>query len=86
MNIPLAVPVARTIVLNALREVVPDHDLDAFGDDRPFREELGLDSRAFSRFVENLSSATGIVIEESDYDAVTSIDACVAFLTTRGSR
>ncbi|HWJ81731.1 MAG TPA: acyl carrier protein [Nocardioides sp.] len=85
MTTPLTVPVARTIVLNALHQVVPDEDLTVLGDDRPFRSELELDSLDFLSFVENLSAATGIRIDESDYDAVTSVASCVSFLTARGA-
>lgn len=75
---------ARSWVLDALHRVVPDADLDGLGENLPFRTELELDSLDFLSFVELLSAAAGVRIDESDYASLTTLDSCVAFLTGRG--
>ncbi|WP_327098132.1 hypothetical protein OIE68_04515 [Nocardia vinacea] len=47
----------------------------------PFRTALDLDSRTF---VEKLTRATGVRINEADYPHVASIDSCADFLATAG--
>jgi acyl carrier protein len=70
----------RAQVLDALRRVAPDRDLAALGDETALRSELELDSLDFLAFVEGLSKATGVRIEESDYEQLRSLRQCVEFL------
>lgn len=72
---------ARAAVAAALIRIVPDADLDAIGDAAPFRSELELDSLDFLSFVESLSGATGVRIDEADYPRLGTIEGCVRFLT-----
>ncbi len=58
---------ARRAVVDSLVAIVPDADLDQIGDDAPLRTELELDSLDFLTFVEQLSTRTGIRIDEEDY-------------------
>lgn len=74
---------ARAAVAAAIRRIIPDADLDALDDDAAFRSELELDSLDFLSFVEILSDATGIRIDESDYPDLVSVASSVAFLTSR---
>ena len=74
---------ARTAVATAIRKIVPDADLDALGDDATFRAELELDSLDFLSFVEVLSEATGIRIDEDDYPRLATMASSVDFLTAR---
>ena len=46
-----------------------------------FRSELELDSLDFLSFVEHLSAATGVRIDEDDYPDLVSMATSVAFLT-----
>lgn len=73
---------ARAAVAAALRRIIPDADLEAIGDAAPFRSELELDSLDFLSFVESLSGATGIRIDEVDYPRLGTIEDCVRFLTS----
>jgi len=52
-----------------------------FADDTAFRAELELDSLDFLSFVEQLSSATGVRIDEDDYPRLRTLRSCVEFLT-----
>jgi acyl carrier protein len=75
---------ARSAVAAAIRRIIPDADLDTLDDDASFRTELELDSLDFLSFVEMLSSATGIRIDEDDYPELVSMASSISFLTSRG--
>ncbi len=72
---------AREAVADALLRIVPDADLEEVGDDGVLRAELELDSLDFLSFVEQLSSATGVRIDEDDYPRLRTMRSCIAFLT-----
>jgi acyl carrier protein len=72
---------ARAAVRGAIRKIIPDADFDTLGDDASFRSELELDSLDFLSFVEHLSAATGVRIDEDDYPDLASMATSVAFLT-----
>jgi acyl carrier protein len=72
---------ARGAVRDAIRKIIPDADFDNLGDDASFRSELELDSLDFLSFVEQLSAATGVRIDEDDYPDLVSMATSVAFLT-----
>jgi acyl carrier protein len=80
---PLTADQARSLVADALHGVVPEADLGVLADDVPFRAELELDSLDFLVFVERLSAASGVRIDESDYAELTTLASCVDFLTDR---
>jgi acyl carrier protein len=71
----------RDAVRQSLHQVVPDADLDRLNPDADLRDELGLDSLDFLAFVEGLGERTGRRIEEDDYDQLSTVDACVDFLS-----
>jgi acyl carrier protein len=64
----------------ALHQVVPDADLDHLRPDEPLRDALELDSLDFLSFVEHLSAATGLRIDEDSYRKLTTYQSCVQFL------
>jgi acyl carrier protein len=72
---------ARAAVRDAIRKIIPDADFESLGDDAPFRSELELDSLDFLSFVEQLSGATGVRIDEDDYPDLVTMATSVAFLT-----
>ena len=74
---------ARAAVGTALRRIVPDADLDALGGETTFRAELELDSLDFLSFVEVLSEATGVRIDEDDYPRLVTMASSIEFLTSR---
>lgn len=69
-------------VRHALLQVVPDADLAHLSDDEPLRDALELDSLDFLSFVEQLSAATKVRIEEDDYPRLTTVGGCVDFLSS----
>jgi acyl carrier protein len=76
---------ARAAVSAAIRGIVPDADLDTLGDDATFRAELELDSLDFLSFVEVLSEATGVRIDEDDYPQLATMASSIEFLTSRNA-
>lgn len=74
---------ARTAVLESLRRVAPEADLDALDPDVELRDELDLDSMDFLNFVVAIGERTGIEIPERDYPEVITLDSCVAYLERR---
>lgn len=75
----------RTSVLESLRRVAPEADLDDLPGDVELRDELDLDSMDFLNFVVAIGERTGIEIPERDYPEVMTLDACVAYLERRST-
>lgn len=75
---------ARAAVTAALLRIVPDADLESLGDAGSIRSELELDSLDFLSFVELLSSATGVRIDEVDYPRLRTVGTSVEFLAGTG--
>jgi acyl carrier protein len=72
---------ADSLVRSALRGFASDADLAALTQNEPLRAALDLDSLDFLTFVERLTRATGVRIDESDYPQLATIDTCVDFLS-----
>ena len=81
---PLSTDDARGAIAAALLRIVPDADPAGLPDEAPIRAELELDSLDFLSFVELLSGATGVRIDEADYPQLVSMSSGIAFLTRRG--
>lgn len=73
---------AREAVLDAIRRIVPDADIDAVSDDTRLRREFELDSLDFLSFVELLVAATGRPIGEDDYRRLDTLGSAVEFLAS----
>ena len=73
----------RTLILNALTEVAPEADPAAVVGNEPLQEQFDLDSMDYLQFLENLSEASGAEIPERDYDALSTLDDCIAYLSSR---
>jgi acyl carrier protein len=76
----------RTSVIESLRRVAPEADLDDLPGDVELRDELDLDSMDFLNFVVAIGERTGIEIPERDYPEVMTLDACIAYLERRSRR
>lgn len=74
---------ARDLAARSLEKAAPDIDASAVGGDTDLREDLGLDSLDFLGFVEGLSDAADLRIDEDDYPELATLDGCVAYLTRR---
>ena len=70
----------REEVLDILSDIAPDEDLSGLADDKPFREQLELDSMDFLDIVMELRKRYRIQIPEEDYPALASMESTVNYL------
>jgi len=73
----------RTEILDILSDIAPDEDLSTLADERPFREQLELDSMDFLDIVMELRKRHRIQIPEADYQHLASMSSTVAYLEPR---
>jgi acyl carrier protein len=70
----------RVEILDILSNIAPDEDLSGLVDDKPFREQLELDSMDFLDIVMELRKRHRIQIPEEEYGQLASMASTVAFL------
>jgi acyl carrier protein len=73
----------REEVLEILSAIAPDEDLSTLDPDKPFREQLELDSMDFLDIVMELRKRHRIQIPEEDYKHLASLASTVAYLEPR---
>ena len=71
---------ARLLIEEALAQIAPDVDIGSLTPDTDIRDDLGLDSLDFLRFVEILSKRTGTQIAEDDYPQLATLASGVKWL------
>jgi acyl carrier protein len=74
---------ARAIVLEALRQVAPEADLERLDPSADLREELEIDSMDVLNLAIAIHERTGVEIPESDYAELRSLTDGVAYLRRR---
>jgi len=67
-------------ILDILSDIAPDEDLSGLVADKPFREQLELDSMDFLDIVMELRKRHRIQIPEQDYKELASLSSTVAYL------
>ena len=70
-------------VIDILSDIAPDEDLSNLDADKPFREQLELDSMDFLDIVMELRKRHRIQIPEEDYKHLASLASTVAYLEPR---
>jgi acyl carrier protein len=70
----------RDEILDILSDIAPDEDLSNLDADKPFREQLELDSMDFLDIVMELRKRHRIQIPEDDYMNLASMDTTVTYL------
>jgi acyl carrier protein len=73
----------RDEILDILSDIAPDEDLSGLVDEKPFREQLELDSMDFLDIVMELRKRHRIQIPEEDYKELASMHSTVTYLTPR---
>jgi acyl carrier protein len=73
----------REEVADILSNIAPDEDLSGLADDKPFREQLELDSMDFLDIVMELRKRHRIQIPEEEYGQLVSMQSTVAYLTPK---
>ena len=70
----------RRVVLETLRDIAPEADLEALAPDKALRDELDIDSMDFLNFVIALHEKLGVDIPEADYPQLATLDGAVVYL------
>lgn len=70
----------RDEILDILSNIAPDEDLSGLVDDKPFREQLELDSMDFLDIVMELRKRHRIQIPEEEYGQLASMGSTVTYL------
>jgi len=76
---------ARSIVVRAVRKIVPDADVEGLPEDADLRRTFELDSLDFLSFVELLVGDSGVRIDEDDYPELTTTAGCADLLVRRSA-
>lgn len=71
----------RDTVVNTLREIAPEADLDALNPDIAFRDQFEIDSLDFVTLVLTLEKAFGITVPSLAYPQLSTLNGCVRYLT-----
>ena len=75
---------ARAAVLNALSRIAPEVDVSGLDPEVDLREQADLDSMDVLSLVAQVSDATGVPVDEDDYDQFDTLARAVGFLVRRG--
>jgi len=70
----------REEILDILRDIAPDDDITDIDDDKPFRDQLELDSMDFLDIVMELRKRHRVQIPEEDYPELASMNSTVTYL------
>lgn len=73
----------REAIIDILEGLAPDDDLSQLDDEKPFREQLELDSMDFLDIVMELRKRYRVQIPEDDYLELRSMNSTVAYLEPR---
>ncbi|WP_447976897.1 acyl carrier protein [Candidatus Nitrospira bockiana] len=76
----------KATVLRILGDIAPEADLSRLNPDVSFREQLDIDSMDFLNFAIALHHALAIDIPEADYPKLTTINACIDYVTGQPHR
>ena len=70
----------RDEILDILDDISPDEDLEGLDDEKPFRDQLELDSMDFLDIVMELRKRHRVQIPEEDYGNLASMNSTVTYL------
>ena len=73
----------RATVLRVLGEIAPEADMATVKPNVNLRDQLDIDSMDFLNFLIALDKKLKVDIPERDYGQLTTLDACVHYLTER---
>jgi acyl carrier protein len=74
----------RKAVSEILSEIAPEADLSSLRPDRPFHDQIEIDSMDFLNFVIGLHERFRAPIPESDYRHLMTLEGCIGYLTREG--
>lgn len=73
----------KTTIVQGLKQIAPEADLDGLAPDDNMRETLDIDSFDFLNFLIGLNDTLGVEIPEADYGELVSLNDLVKYLAAR---
>jgi len=70
----------KAIILDIIREIVPDEDLSALKPDVRIRDQIEMDSMDFLDIIMELRKRYNITVPEDDYMKLSTLDSSVEYL------
>lgn len=67
-------------LINLLKNIAPDADLQALGEDKDIRQTLGIDSFDFLNFMIGINESFSIEIPETDYGKLISLTDVIRYI------
>lgn len=72
-------------LIDLLKNIAPDADLQALGDDEDIRQTLGIDSFDFLNFMIGINESFGVEIPEADYGKLISLTDVIHYIKAHSS-
>lgn len=73
----------RELILDRLRQIAPEADLETLDPDRRYRDQFQFDSVDFLNFALSLQEQLKIALPEEDYPALATLNGCMTYLATK---
>ena len=73
----------RLLVLDTLRQIAPEADLQTLDPERSFRDQFGIDSIDYLNLIMALEQKLKLRIADYDYPKLSSLRGCLDYLTSR---
>ena len=70
----------RQAILEIINEIVPDEDLSGMDPEKPFREQIDLDSMDFLDIVMELRKRYSVEVPEQDYPRLLTLSSTIDYL------
>lgn len=70
----------RQAVLEIIADIAPDEDVSGIDDDKPLRDQIGLDSMDFLDIILELRKRHKIDVPEADYQELLTLNSTVEYL------
>ncbi len=71
--------------MDIIADIMPDEDVSGIDDDKPLREQIGLDSMDFLDIVLELRKRHKIDVPEADYHELLTLNSTVEYLLPKFS-
>jgi acyl carrier protein len=74
----------REVIVERLRQIAPEADLDRLKPEQRFRDQFEFDSVDFLNFALALQDHMKISIPEEDFPSLATLNGCITYLLSRG--
>lgn len=76
----------RETLVDCILSIAPEADFDTLRPDRPWRDQLEIDSFDFHNILVAVQARLGVDVPESDYRKIATLDEFAAYLAARVSQ